>query len=734
MTRRRSVIYAFALALALGVKAESTPKEELLIEGDLQVEQATGLVVASNGVTVRYNESKFRVVLTARQARIEQKSGEAEAEGDVTIQIIEDKAGAPAQAELWRGERVRFNFYTRAIEATNFRVGASPLFVAGSGLSGGRQLGAIQSLTNAVITTDDLSEPATSFHARNVRIVPGKFVEADGARFFLGSKPILTLPHYSRRLDRHPFYWEMAPGFRSIFGPFLLSGYRWAPGTNFDAGIDLDLRQRRGVGGGPNISYDLGEWGQGGGRFYVTRDDLPPTLPDGTLPPSTRWRYDFNHFLTNSTGFTFQGVLHAQRDPLVLHDFYESEYRRDVQPKTFVEANQAWRNFSLDALVQPQVNDFFTTIERLPDVKLTGLRQQIGESPLYYESESSVAYLRFRDASLGGTNFAALRADTYHQVLLPKTYFGWLNFTPRVGGRLTHYGDPDGLTAVAEDRNRWLLNTGAEVNFKASRTWAGVTNRTFDLSGIRHIVQPSINYVFVPEPDKRPFELPQFERDLPTYRLRPVDFPDYNTIDSIDSQNVLRFSLRNKVQTLRQGEVENFINSAIYTDWRLDPLPGQTTFPDLYSDLDFAPRSWLLFNSQVRYDINGRDWSEATHRATMRPGDTWAWTVGHRYLKNDPATYGLGNNLIFNSFAWKLNENWAFRASHQFEARDGRLEEQRYTIYRDLRSWTAALSVRLRDNRLGADDWAILMTFSLKGFPRFGLWEDSERMERVLGL
>jgi len=39
---------------------------------------------------------------------------------------------------------------------------------------------------------------------------------------------------------------------------------------------------------------------------------------------------------------------------------------------------------------------------------------------------------------------------------------------------------------------------------------------------------------------------------------------------------------------------------------------------------------------------------------------------------DDPTTYGVGNNLVFQSLYWKWNENWAFRASHHFEARDGR--------------------------------------------------------------
>src|SRR5256885_6706203 len=52
----------------------------------------------------------------------------------------------------------------------------------------------------------------------------------------------------------------------------------------------------------------------------------------------------------------------------------------------------------------------------LPDVKLTGERQQLGISPFYYESESSVGYFRHTFANDITNAFAAYRADTFHQL------------------------------------------------------------------------------------------------------------------------------------------------------------------------------------------------------------------------------------------------------------------------------------------------------------------------------
>ena len=91
------------------------------------------------------------------------------------------------------------------------------------------------------------------------------------------------------------------------------------------------------------------------------------------------------------------------------------------------------------------------------------------------------------------------------------------------------------------------------------------------------------------------------------------------------------------------------------------------------------------------------------------------------------------NNLFTTSFYYRMNENWGTRISHHYEARDGTLEEQYYTVYRDLRSWTAALTFRVRDNRDGTDDFTVALTFSLKAFPRFNLNSDRDKPSLLVG-
>src|SRR5262249_16056812 len=102
-------------------------------------------------------------------------------------------------------------------------------------------------------------------------------------------------------------------------------------------------------------------------------------------------------------------------------------------------------------------------------------------------------------------------------------------------------------------------------------------------------------------------------------------------------------------------------------------------------------------------------------------------------LRPVPTALGVGNNLIISSIYYRMNENWGFHAGHHFEARTGIMEEQDYSIYRDLRSWTAALTFRLRNNDGNPDEFAIRFTFSLKAMPHYGRETDRIRTSTLLG-
>jgi LPS-assembly protein len=653
-------------------------------------------------------------------------TGDVQAEGDV---VILD------HGHIWRGTNAIYNFKTGEVRTTAFKSVQMPFNISGDNLMGNSNR--VFTASNTWVTTDDYAKPIYRIHAKSITIAPGQYIEMHEATLYLGSTPVFYFPSYRRSLVAHPDNFEFLPGYRSTFGPYLLGAYNWYGQGPVDGTIHLDERERRGLAFGPDLLLHLGDFGQAAFRYYYAHDHDPNA--DGlnlSNVAENEQRASLYYQSAPSTNFNAKVVASYENDPTIIRDFFESEYRQDVQPESFAEVNQLWPNFTIDAMAQPRLVKFFETVERLPDLKLTGLRQEVGVTPVYYESETSMGYYRkaFSDTNLPfQTNYEGTRADTVQQFSLPETFFGWLTVTPRVGGRMTYYGDVDGVNATTNSQGRGVFNTGVEFSLKASRVYRDVESSFWDLDGLRHIIEPDINYSYIPAPSRSPSELPQYDTAMPSLRQLPLEFPDYNSIDSIDRQNLLRLTLRNILQTKRADGIEDVVNWAVYTDWNLTPGTNHI-IDDIYQDVTLRPRTWLVLDSSTRYDLPDHRWRDSVNSLTITPNNTWSFSLGYRYLMNNdpefltvPGEMLPGHNLVSGSLYYRMNENWGAHIMERYEAQNGVLQEQDYSIYRDLRSWTAALVFRLTQGVGQPNDFTVAITLSLKAFPRFPLGSDSDR-------
>ena len=708
------------------------------VEGKMDYDPSTGTATGTNGVYVKYGNT----TLTADSASLSTQSGEIVADGNVRVESGD---------QLWVGDHIRYNFKTRRMQTESFRTGKWPVFASGASLMGNSS-NQVYRADDAYVTTDDTADPEFRVHANRIKIVPSKYVEMWNAVVYADGVPIFYFPYYKRNLGPHANNFTVSPGYRSTYGGFLLGTYNWYAGTNADGKIHADYRTKRGVGVGPDVNLHLGDWGQFGLKYYYLNDQKPNTstnaFPQYGSIPENRQILKFTWLDTPATNLNLKALVNYQSDPLVMHDFREGDYANDPQPSSFVEANKYWNNWSLDALTTPRINSYFSQVERLPDLRLTGFRQQVLDTPVYYDSQSSAGWYRQFVAntnsaptsfsSNNGTNLnTATRVDSYHQFTLPWTFFHWLNVTPRVGGRFTYYSS-ENTTNLGPNNAvyRGVFNTGVGTSFKASQLWVGATNGLLQVDGIRHIMEPSANYIFVPDdPSTPPGKLPQFDGEQASLLELPVTFPDYNNIDSIDTQNAVRFGLRNTLQTMRDGQMDKLVDWNVQLDWRLDPKANQNTLNDLYSAFAFKPRTWLTAESQTRYDIEGGELNMSLQQLTFAPNDRWSWGLGYWYLRG--GTWGNGtwtdNNLITSTMFVRLGDNWGGRMTQNYNIVTQRLQDQMFTIYRDLRSWTSALTLRVANNEGQSADVTIAVVFSLKASPSVPMGEDVANRYHLVG-
>jgi len=709
------------------------------VHGEVHYNQRTGAMEGTNGIYVQYG----KIVMMADSGSVDSQTLEVVMDGHVRIETGD---------VLWVGEHASYNLKTRQLHAEEFRTGRTPIFTAGDGLAGDVNAN-VYTGTNIFVTTDDYSDPSVRIIARRIKIVPNKTIEMWNATLWTKGVPVFYFPYYHRNIGPHANNFNFLPGYRSTFGAFSLNDYTWYWNDELDGKLHADYRGKRGVGLGPDVDLHLGRWGEATVRYYYTHDNRPLTGTNALTTPvpisKTRQRFDLTYQATPYTNVNVKSVVNYQSDPLLEHDFFETAYRDTPQPYSFVEVNPYWENWSLDGETTPRINTFFDEVARLPDVRLTGFRQQLGETPFYYDSQSSFGYYRsYLAENTNGVDqlqYSASRADTFHQISLPWTFFNWLNVAPNAGGRLTYYSSESGPQATNTVSSRSVFNTGVATSFKTSRLWASATNSLFQVNGLRHVIEPSADYVYVPTPSATPNQLPQFDSDQPSLLLLPVDYPDYNNLDSIDGQNVIRFGLRNTLETKRDGQVENLVNWNLMLDWRLNPnratnapnlgVAGpQKTFDDLYSKLSFRPRTWLTVDSQLRQDINTDHLNLAYHQITFSPNERWSWGLGDWYLAGGfPTGTNATENLITSTFYYRVNDNYAARIAHYFNTQNGRLQEQDYTLYRDLRSWTCGLTFRVISNINSPVDYTVAFSFSLKFAPRGKVGEDSVRPYSLVG-
>ena len=340
-----------------------------------------------------------------------------------------------------------------------------------------------------------------------------------------------------------------------------MSSYDFYANEELDGNVHVDYRGKRGFGEGPNLNYHLGRWGDGSLKYYYMYDWDPSESGDPNTP-NNRQRVDFSYQAMPATNFTVKSMVRYQSDTNIVREFFEGEYFQNPQPSTFFDFNKFWQNWSADAYIQPRVNNYLDTIERPArgaaerrppagcSTRRGLLREPVSSSRWYYEH----LYAETNSDSRPASSYSATRVDSYHELLVPETFFNFLNVTPHVGGRYTYYSDATGPGATTSEVNRWVFDTGVDTSVQASKVWPEAQNKTFEIDGLRHIIEPSIGYMAFASPStwgRILNVIPQFDSQLPSLRLLPITYPDYNSIDSIHAGECL--PLRPAQQTANQA-------------------------------------------------------------------------------------------------------------------------------------------------------------------------------------
>lgn len=612
------------------------------------------------------------------------------------------RAEVTDNAMYMNADKAFMNFKTGTIQFKNFMVKSDMLYAQGERAE--RFYDGSMNVQNAKFTTCNYLVDGHDHYAVSVKkavikpprqnsgLLNYKFDQGDvsvlGVNSFLElwGVPVFWLPVVYKPAEAGGFGGRIAIGNSSDWGYFIQTSknFKVLDDPYLNVNVMLDLFEERGFGYGVNVDFMTPE--SSTSLFFYGIDDDDPYAHWGNddkddadwkknnsrlKVPSYRYEFRISNLTHLSPRTDFRGQLDVISDYNFLYDYFDDRYEEVLEPSSFIDLERQFDRMTATLYTTFRVNDFSTTLERLPEIRFDFQRQHLFGG-LYYQGETSFGYyqMKWRDFDreriygnmVEMKDYESFRFDSLHMFYYPIKFWN-INFIPRAGFRLTAYSDSskrkittddlnnmfiadsvDGQPRVdvvnyddkGGDRFRFAGEIGFELNTKFYRTWQNVKSEYFGLDGLRHVAIPYINYTFIPEPTETPEHLYYFDE-----------------VDRIDENHFIRLGLLNRLQTRRNGEIYEWLSLETYWDYYIHDAEGMDNVGDLGVVLRFNPTKDLSITSLLLMDLGKSN----DHDTEVWRGDRKAGRPG---LDSD-----LFNRWYINA-SWRFAPRWRVFASYQY--------------------------------------------------------------------
>jgi hypothetical protein len=410
--------------------------------------------------------------------------------------------------------------------------------------------------------------------------------------------------------------------------------------------FDVAHYSRRGWFFEPELDYRTGH---SRGRFLGAwiEDRADTDQLEIPVTDETRGRVDLEHRTEFGEHDTLDVEISRQSDPNFLNEYYEGEFREGKPQETYVSYRHVVENQAVTVLASTRLNDFDTQVEYQPEVvaRQAGLpvldgayltaREYLSNARLLPDDETADPSIR--NARAGGDATLVVPLD------LPN------------GDRvdLLAQANATAFEDTVADGSEFRTAAGAGVSW--SRTYTGVgdaQSETWNLDGLRHIVQPHVGY---------------FDR----FHLsnQPAELLQIDAVETLDEETVFTLGVRDRIQTHQGGKVVTILD----TDVTLPFYPNDRR--------DNEDKEWGLLLLDTRWtpgaDIPGLREAELHWRTEFDAQDqhyvesfaSWSTRLsrGHRLsLSNDKVFHEFDYRTV--AVEWILNPKWAMAVFYQDDA------------------------------------------------------------------
>lgn len=631
-------------------------------------------VTGAGHVSIDYEDAK----LTADKITVYMATKQAVAEGHVTL---------TQKGSVFTGERGEYNFATKVGNVSALSAAIPPSYYG--------KAKAIEKVSDnhyraidSYVTTCCGDSPFYKIQAHEVNIYPNEKVEIYNAVLYIQGIPVLFLPYfvtYFIDFDRFPV--QIIPGKNSEWGAFVLSKWRYhlaeSPGFQDRGNVLLDYREKRGVGTGVENFYRGDKVGRGVVKYYHANDQGAPAGVD-----AERSRAQWRHQAKIGEATTLTAEINKLSDSTVIKDFFfREEYERDAFPDNYVSVITAQPEYTFSVLVRERLDDFFTVVERSPELRYDTHNRQFADTPFYLRQEVQFTNLKkqflFSNDGLNVTRF-----DTNH-TLSYAARLGEVSITPRIGTRQTFYSR--NLGGGERDFVRGTFDPGVDVSTRFYKIYdIYVKHFGLDYNQIRHIFRPTLSYNYRPNPTVSKNSLAQFD-----------------ALDALDKRNIIRFNFENRFQTKEHSDPNALTTrdiARVIPFFDLDVHTGRLEKVGI--DAELRPYSWMGIESDTSYNSRTGKVDTANADFYFSKTDKLNFAIGQRYVRDE-------SSQTTAEVRWKVNEEWYLKVYDRYEFEEDVSKEFEITVSKTF----SCVIVDFTYNQRHDGGETFYFVFRLKAFP-----------------
>lgn len=630
---------------------------------ELKYGKETGVVEAKGNVVIKQAGQELR----AQYVKYNYKTGDAQARDRVTL---------IRGTSVWTGPELKYNFKTGAGMAEEMNYRAAPFNLTAKKIE--KQDDKTYVFTGAEMTTcsNDISHSHYSVTASKITLIQGEELRARNAVLYLGCIPIFYFPYWNQCINEDKG-WIFVPGYKSRWGAFVLGTYRYPLAEYLKSRTRVDYYAKRGLGLGEDLLWERKEVYKGVFSAYYIDDKEPLDVHDTANDDidNTRYRIKFKNtgYITDNDYTMVQAFYMSDID--VLEDYFRKEFNESAQPENYASYTHRGEKYTFLFQARGALNDFYTTVNRMPEATITFMQQEIEGTPFYYEGQGSLAYLeKVYGRDYTESDYSAFRMDSPHMFYWPTRQFGWLNVTPRAGFRATYYSQTkeevtNAVIVQTASTNGTRVTYTTSTNNVVTTTEKGADIRAKTEIGLatsykafkafgdpldprRHVFEPYINYTFIPEPTITPGYLYQFD-----------------DIDAINEQNSIQIGMKNKYQKKKDGQPYDILDTDIYTTFLVDKKEGQDSINNFNLWARWKPFEVVTFDFDGMYDTANSQLSTFNSRMLYDDNDLFRISLEH-WFRVDQSSLAVGSLTLFPNRAWEFN------AYTRYEMETSQLEEQ----------------------------------------------------------